>query len=327
MCPIEDCHGPVGAAFRMKPLHLVRDPGRFRFRIVRVVAEYLLPRRAHRRKVLFDAVPVCRNQTVANRRDFRSGTVILVHQDGFRAGKFPVKIQQIPDVRSTPGIDRLIRIPDNKQILMVSAQRFHQLILQKIDILKLINKNILQPLLPFLADFRALLKNIQRNLDKVVVVKCKAFAFLIEIAAENDIFRPGCLRIAFMQLLRRKIQQIQVVLRRLKKLLDLDHVPGVGIGHVPQRKAAFRIYIHQHRVNVRIVQDQKASGIPDRVRILLQDADAEAVKSIDIAGVIVAGQIVDPLPHFICGLVCERDAQNIARENSQFIYKIREASR
>ena len=51
--------------------------------------------------------------------------------------------------------------------------------------------------------------------------------------------------------------------------------------------------------------------------VLLEDGDAEAVEGVDIAGIVVAGQRVDPLPHLIGRLVGKRDAQNMPRQNAE----------
>ena len=53
--------------------------------------------------------------------------------------------------------------------------------------------------------------------------------------------------------------------------------------------------------------------------VLLQDGNAESVERIDVARVVVADQVVDPLPHFVGGLVGERDAQDIAGRDAQFV--------
>ena len=55
--------------------------------------------------------------------------------------------------------------------------------------------------------------------------------------------------------------------------------------------------------------------------VLLQDRHAEAVEGTDIAGVIIAGQLMYPLPHLIGGLIRKSDAQNVAGKNSQVIHQ------
>ena len=51
------------------------------------------------------------------------------------------------------------------------------------------------------------------------------------------------------------------------------------------------------------------------------------MEGVDIAGVVVAGQIVDALAHLVRGLVGERHAQQISRQNAQLRHQIREPAR
>ena len=48
---------------------------------------------------------------------------------------------------------------------MISAQHFHQPVLQLVDVLKLVDHDVFQPLLPLQADGVVLLKDIERKLD------------------------------------------------------------------------------------------------------------------------------------------------------------------
>ena len=70
-------------------------------------------------QVLFDAVPVFRDQGIDHIQDLGRRAVILHHQDGPGAGKMPVKLQQILHIGTAPGIDRLVRVPDHEKVLMV----------------------------------------------------------------------------------------------------------------------------------------------------------------------------------------------------------------
>ena len=56
--------------------------------------------------------------------------------------------------------------------------------------------------------------------------------------------------------------------------------------------------------------------------VLLEDGHAEAVEGVDIAGVVVAGQVVDALAHLIGGLVGKGDAQDVAGQNAQLIHQV-----
>ena len=48
------------------------------------------------------------------------------------------------------------------------------------------------------------------------------------------------------------------------------------------------------------------------------------MKRIDVARVVVAGHLVDALAHLLRRLVRERDAQDVARHDAQFVHQISE---
>ena len=236
-----------------------------------------------------------------------------------------VKIHEKLHICPAPGIDRLIRIAHDEEISVIPAQRLHQLILQAVDILKLVDHDIFEPLLPFEPDIRILAENIQGKFDQIVVVEPEALFRLVEIPVEDHILRPGGPHIFVVQGFQRKADQVKEVLRFLKELLNLDHVAGIGEGHIPQRKAALLIDDAQHVVNVGIVQDKKALRVADGIAVLLQNGHAEAVEGIDVPGIVIPGQCMDALAHLIGGLVGKGHAQNIPRQDTELVYKIGEA--
>ena len=101
----------------------------------------------------------------------------------------------------------------------------------------------------------------------------------------------------------------------------------MGERHVAQRQPTLFIDDLEHGVNIAVVEHEKAFGIADGVAVLLQNGDAEAVEGVDIAGVVVAGQIVDALAHLVRGLVGKGHAQQISRQNAELRHQIREPAR
>ena len=191
---------------------------------------------------------------------------------------------------------------------MVTAQHLHQLILNGIDVLKLIDHDVLQPLLPLEPDLRILLKEVQGEFEQIVVVQSEAFLLLIEVSVKDDISGGRCLVVLLLQSIQGKCDEIPVVLRLLDQLAHLNEVPGGGKGHVPQGQPPFFIEDLQHGINIRVVQYQKAFGIMHRVAVFLKDTDAKTMESIDVAGIVVAGKLMDTLPHFRSSLVGKGDA-------------------
>ena len=125
-----------------------------------------------------------------------------------------------------------------------------------------------------------------------------------------------------MQNVQRHGDHIHVIIRLRKCLADLDHIARSGICHVAQRQSTLFINNSQHRINIRIVQHQKAFGILHGMAVLLQDRNTEAMKCIDITGIVVPCQVMNPLPHLIGGFIGKCNAQNVPGQNSDLIDQI-----
>ena len=95
----------------------------------------------------------------------------------------------------------------------------------------------------------------------------------------------------------RKPDEIPVVFRFAVELSHFDHISGSAECHIPKRQSPLLIDDFQHGIDVGIVQDEETLRILHCVAVLLEHRHAEAVKCIDISGVIVARQIVYALPH------------------------------
>ena len=144
-----------------------------------------------------------------------------------------------------------------------------------------------------------LLEDVQGEFDQVVVVQAEALLLLVQIAVKDDVRGGGGPVILLLQRVQGQGDQVPVVVRLLEQLLNLDHVPGGGEGHVPEGETPLLIDDLEHGVNVRVVQHQEALGVLDRVAVLLEDGDAEAVEGVDVSGVVVPGEGVDALAHLI----------------------------
>ena len=236
-----------------------------------------------------------------------------------------VKVQQVLYIGPPPGVNGLVRVPHDEQIPVVAAQHLHQLILQGVDVLKLVDHNVPQPLLPLELDLRIFLEDVEGELDQVVVIQAKTFLLLVEIAVKDDVLRIDGVQILLFQVIQGHRQHVQIVIRFLEQLLDLNHVPGLAEGHIPESQAPLLIDDLEHGVDVGVVQHQEPLGVLDGVAVLLQDGGAEAVEGVDVARVVVPGEGVNPLAHLVGGLVGEGDAQDVAGQDAQLVHQIGEA--
>ena len=306
---------------------LREDPFRLGLAVLGVVAEDGGSVRQRGDEVLLDARGVLRDQRVRRREDLRRGAVVFHHHDRARRGELLVEVEQEAHVRAAPGVDRLVRVSDDEEVFVIGAQRAHQLVLRLVDVLELVDHDVLEPLLPFQTDLLVLREDVQRKDQQVVVVERKALLLLPEIAEKDDVPRRVGLFVLLLQLVRRKGDELAVILRAVFELFDLDHVARGRKGHVAQRQAALLVDHAQHRIDVGVVQDQEAFGIAHGVAVLLQHRDAEAVEGVDIARVVVAGEVVDAAAHLVRGLVGEGHAEDVPRQDAQLRHEVGEAPR
>ena len=311
----------------MQLLHFSCEPAGLLLAVRRVVAQNAFAGRQHRPQLFFDPVLILFDQTVADREDLRGRAVVLHHQDGLRRGVDLVEIQQKPHIRPAPGIDRLIRVTDDEEVFVVIAEDLHELILRRVDVLEFVDHDVFQTLLPFEADILMRAENVQGKFDQVVVVEREALLFLIQIAVEDDILRAFGFVVFLFEGIERQGDHVLVIVRPLLELQHLDHVARMGEGHVAQRQPTLVVDDLEHGVDVAVVEHQKALGIAHSVAVLLQDGDTEAVEGVDIAGVVVAGQVVDALAHLVRGLVGKGHAQQVSRQNAELRHQIREPAR
>ena len=221
-------------------------------------------------QILGDAVLILVNQGIGSIQDVRRGPVIVIHNDGFHMGKFPVKMQEIPHIGAAPGINGLVRISHDEKVVVISAEGLHELVLERVDILEFINHDILQPLLPLQPDVLVFLKNIEGKLDEVIVVQGKAFLFLVQVAVENDILHRKGLMILFVKKGQGHGNHVFIILRLPHALLHFNHVPGFVEGHIPKSQPPLLVNHLQHVINVRIVDDQEIFRIGYGMAVFLQ---------------------------------------------------------
>ena len=327
MRAVEHGHIAIGRPAVVQGLHLRGHPCGLVRRAARVVQTDRRAVRQGGEQGFFHAVRVSGDERIGHGQDLRRGAVIFHHQDRPRTGKDLIEVQQIPDVCSAPGIDRLVGIAYDEEVVVIAAQHLHQRVLRLIDVLKFVDHDVFQPLLPLEPDVRILLEDIEREFQQIVVVQPKAFLLLVEIAIENDVVRGLSLQIFLLQRLERQRDEIEIILRLLLELAELDHVPRRAEGHGAQRQPALLVDDAEHGVDVAVVKHEKAPRILHGVAVLLQDGHTEAVERADIARVLVARQGVDALAHFGGGLVRERHAQDVAGQRADLVHKVGKAPR
>ena len=225
---------PQRDALFLERADLRKDPFGLGLAVFGIVAQHRAAAGQRRDEILFHARGVLVDQRVCRREDLGRGAVVLHHEDRLRAGVFLVEIEQIPHVRPAPGIDGLVRVADDEKVFVIAAQRLHQFVLRLVDVLKFVDHDVFEPLLPLQADLLVFRENIQREDDQIVIVEREAFFLLPEIAVEDDVARGVGLVVFLLQLVERKADQVEIIVRAVFELFDFDHIPRGGKTHVPQ---------------------------------------------------------------------------------------------
>ena len=210
---------------------------------------------------------------------------------------------------------------------MVAAERLHQPVLQRVDVLELVDHHVFESPLPLLARRLVRVEDVQHQDNQVVVVQPEAFLLLPQVAVEDDVvgLRGGIVFGAERS--RGHRHEVRVVARLGDGLADLDHVARLRECHVAQREPALFVDHPQHRVDVGVVQHQEAFRILYGVAVLLKHGDAEAVEGVDERGVVVADKPVDAAAHLRRRLVRECHAEDVGRQNAHRLHEVGEPAR
>ena len=208
---------------------------------------------------------------------------------------------------------------------MVPLQNLHELVLQAVDVLELVDHDVLEARLPLGSNLRVVLEDVERELDEVVVVEPEALLLLVEVAVEQDVLDADGGLVLGVERLDRHVDHVAQVVGLGEELAGLEHVAGTGEGHVTERDAALGIDDRENGVDVGVVEHEEALGVAHGRRVLLEDRHAEAVEGVDVARVVVAGQSVDALAHLVRGLVGEGDAEDVPRHDAHLVDEIGEA--
>lgn len=303
----------------MEPPHLPAHPDCLRLLVGGEPAVHLGAAGLGGEQILFHPGMVGADKGVGRAQNLRGRAVVLHHHNGFCARELLLKVQQEFHIRPPPGVDGLVRIPHNEQVLVIPAQHLHQIILGLVYVLELVNHNIFQPLLPFPPDIGMLLEDVQGEHNQIIIVQAKALLLLVKIAVEDNILRRAGPVVLLLKSVQGHGHHILIVARLFQHFADFNHLPGVCVGHFPHGQSPLLIDSLEHGVNIRVVQHQKALGVLNSKAVLLENGHAEAVEGVDIARVIIAGQAADALAHLVGGLVGKGDAEDIAREDAQLV--------
>ena len=111
------------------------------------------------------SVRVFGDKTVCRGENFGSGAVVDVQDYRLRAGKIFGEVVEKLHVRAAPGINGLVGIAHDKQISVFARKYLCQRVLLARHVLKFVNLNVFEFVLPFFARFFIRFEQIEHKLN------------------------------------------------------------------------------------------------------------------------------------------------------------------
>ena len=241
------------------------------------------------------------DQRVGRPQDGLGAAVIAFELDDADFGKVLLEIEDVLDIRSAPAVDRLIGIAGHGQVGVIDRQRPHDRVLRQIGVLIFVDQDIAVAGVERAARFRTAAQqhgDVQQQIVEVDRVGPQQPLGIERIDPLDDVSQrmPAAGRVFG--------GRDQVV---------LGPAQGVGnaIGRVMGRVDA-GLFQHsaEHLPAVGRVVDGEILAQPDQGRVLPQQPGTKPMKRAHpdrLAG----GQSLDALPHFVGGLVGERQGQDL----------------
>ena len=113
------------------------------------------------------------------------GAVVALQLDNAGGSEVARKTQENGDVRATPGIDGLVFITHNTNVLIRAREEPHELILHAIGVLIFIDVEVLQACLPFFASGGRFTQQTRGPQEQIIEVQSLAVVQSFFISAEN----------------------------------------------------------------------------------------------------------------------------------------------
>ena len=323
ICPVEN--GDIrkfDSELLMQAQDFSCDPPAFLLCRARMVVQHPERRIPDRKKLLLYPVDIVPDQRIADGKNRRTGPIVPIQQNRPDIRESLVKSVDVIDIRTAPGINGLIGIPHDKEISVFAGKQTRQFIIAGTHILKLIDLQILNPVLPFRQHVRNCMKQVEDKVNQVVKIQRIELALFCQIVCKD---RGNPVR--------------GILGRNSARELRLRHLPDIftaafpcgnlmqdfRIREIPGRQSHFLIDFAEKRFLILGVQNQETGRIAKPVDVLPEYGHTETVEGIDQCGGVFSEQIPDPAAHFTCRLIGKGHGENVFRQNSERSHKIHQA--
>jgi hypothetical protein len=121
-------------------------------------------------KVLRLPLAVVRNDCIRRAQDRVRGAVVLLERDHTGAAEVALELEDVADVRSAEGVDRLVGIADDEDVLVLAREQLEEAVLRVIRVLIFVDEHVAERLLPAGASLGEAVEHLHREHQQVVEV-------------------------------------------------------------------------------------------------------------------------------------------------------------
>ena len=244
------------------------------------------------------------------RKDFFAAAIIHIQGYDFCSRIVFGKIQH--DLRSCASemIDRLVIISHNKKIILRFCKKLYDIILQLVDVLKLIDKNILEFILPCRQNILTLIKQLITIKDHIIKIQLSScltdFDIFPVYLTKNFVRATG--RIIIFQRNPVSLDNADLLRDFFREISFLCQISTIIHGKFPENRYFFLFC-------------QNICG--SKTICLFQDTIKNAMEGSKCNwSIFLTGKIQKTLFHFFCRRSGKGYNQNISRRNSAFLCHI-----
>ncbi len=123
-----------------------------------------------RPQVLLLALAVVRDHLVRRGEDRVRRAVVLLERDHLRVREVVLELEDVADVGGPERVDRLVRIADHHQVLVILREQLQQHVLRVVRVLVLVDEHVAERLRPLLARLGEPLQHVDGEHQHVVEV-------------------------------------------------------------------------------------------------------------------------------------------------------------
>ncbi len=206
---------------------------------------------------------------ICRRKDMAGRAVILLELNHLGIGKILLEVEDVGDIGAAPGINRLVVVAHNHQVLVLGSEQVRNLVLHVIRILILVYADIAKTLLIFFEHLGAAAQKLKRPHEQVVKVhRVRGTQATLQLRVNTR----GLLFLRTRRAGAHLVRADHGVFRR--RDLGANHVDGVLLLLDGKRLHD----IAHHAARIVIIVDGELAGIAQKISILAKHAHAHSVE-------------------------------------------------